>query len=52
MKRKIKELKVGDSEVIGVKNREEISVSFRVVRIKLRNGSLKYRVTMPPLFDY
>ena len=44
MKRKIKELKVGDSEVIRVKNREGVKVSFRVVRIKLRNGSLKYRV--------
>ena len=44
MKRKIKELKVGDSEVIRVKNREGFKVSFRVVRIKLRNSSLKYRV--------
>ena len=44
MKRKIKESKVGDSEVIRVKNREGVKVSFRVVRIKLRNGSLKYRV--------
>tara|TARA_B100001057_G_scaffold88321_1_gene84428 strand:+ start:1409 stop:1945 length:537 start_codon:yes stop_codon:yes gene_type:complete len=44
MKRKIKELKVGDNEVIRVKNREGFKVSFRVVRIKLRNSSLKYRV--------
>ena len=44
LKRKNKELKVGDSDVIRVKNREGFKVSFRVVRIKLRNGSLKYRV--------
>ena len=44
MKRKIKELKVGDSEVIRVKNREGYKVPFRVVRIKLGNDKLKYRV--------
>ena len=44
MKRKIKELKVVNNEVIRVKNREGFKVSFRVVRIKLRNSSLKYRV--------
>ena len=35
---------MGDSEVIRVKNREGSKVSFRAVRIKLRNGKLKYRV--------
>jgi hypothetical protein len=44
MKQKFKELKVGDSEVIRVKNREGSKVSFRAVRIKLRNDKLKYRV--------
>ncbi len=44
MKRRIKELKVGETDVIKVKNREGDKVSFRVIRIKLGNGKLKYRV--------
>ena len=44
MKRKIKELRVGDCEIISVKNREGNKVTFRIVRIKLGNGKLKYRV--------
>ena len=43
MKRRIKELKVGETDVIKVKNREGDKVSFRVIRIKLGNGKLKYR---------